>query len=209
LRRARCLRRWLTPPQRVMAEPNPVDLTWLRCLWEGAGADPAPSSLLLRECARLSRLATPWPLAVWFLARHFSAWRCPEGNPLSRRGAFVRSWNLLPGAASPPAMGPHADGLSRLDGLVVSDGIGAQCWFNCFRCCGAAVQSKRLTTWQVTVSVAASLAALLATAVHTAAYLPILLSLGSSHGWSIASLYSRFFARPGSISTWYGLQRSL
>ena len=40
------------------------------------------------------------------------------------------------------------------------------------------MQSKRLTTWQVTVSVAASLAALLATAVHTAAYLPILLSLG-------------------------------
>jgi hypothetical protein len=70
-------------------------------------------------------------------------------------------------------MGPHADGLSRLDGLVVSDGIGAQCWFNCFRCCGAAVQSKRLTTWQVTVSVAASLAALLATAVHTAAYLAV------------------------------------
>ncbi len=38
--------------------------------------------------------------------------------------------------------------------------------------------------------------------------LPILLSLGSSHGWSIASLASRFFARPGSTSTWYGLQHS-
>jgi hypothetical protein len=38
--------------------------------------------------------------------------------------------------------------------------------------------------------------------------LPILLSLGSSHGWSIG-LVSRFFARPGSISTWYGLLRSL
>ena len=32
--------------------------------------------------------------------------------------------------ASPPALGPYAGGLSRLDGLVVSDGIGARCWFD-------------------------------------------------------------------------------
>jgi hypothetical protein len=43
------------------------------------------------------------------------------------RRASIRPWNLLPGAASPPALGPHASGLLRLDGLVVSDGIGARC----------------------------------------------------------------------------------
>jgi hypothetical protein len=37
LRPARCLRRWLTPPQRVMAEPNPVDLTWLGVPLGGSG----------------------------------------------------------------------------------------------------------------------------------------------------------------------------
>ena len=37
---------------------------------------------------------------------------------------------------------------------------------------------------------------------------PIWLSLGSSRGWSIGSSASRFFVRPGSISTWHGVQRS-
>ncbi len=56
-----------------------------------------------------------------------------------------------------------------------------------------------------TSAAASPVAALLATAVHTTA---ILRSPGSSRGWFIASSASRFFARHGSISTWYGLQRS-
>src|SRR6266480_3634666 len=46
------------------------------------------------------------------------------GHPLSRRRASVRPWHLFPGASLPSAMGSQASGLSRLDGLVVSDGIG-------------------------------------------------------------------------------------
>jgi SAM-dependent methyltransferase len=53
-----------------------------------------------------------------------------RGDPLLRRRASVRSWNLLPGAPLPSALGPHAGGLSRPDGVVVSDGNGARCWFN-------------------------------------------------------------------------------
>ena len=36
----------------------------------------------------------------------------------------------LPGAASPPALGPHAGGLPRPDALVVSDGLGARRGFD-------------------------------------------------------------------------------
>src|SRR2546427_1513120 len=75
-----------------------------------------------------------WPRLVHWLrgagrgiSRHGAA---AGGDPLSRRRASVRSWNPLPGAALPPALGTHAGGLSRLDGLVVSDGIGARCWFD-------------------------------------------------------------------------------
>ena len=52
------------------------------------------------------------------------------GDALSLRGAFVRPWNRLPGAALPPAMGPHAGRFSRPDALVVFDAIGARCWFD-------------------------------------------------------------------------------
>ena len=47
-----------------------------------------------------------------------------DGDPLSRRRDSVRSWNLFPGAALSPALGPHAGGLPRPDALVVSDGLG-------------------------------------------------------------------------------------
>ncbi len=61
------------------------------------------------------------------ISRHGAA---AGGDPLSRRRASVRSWNLLPRAALPSALGPHAGGLPGPDALVVSDGVGARCWFD-------------------------------------------------------------------------------
>src|SRR5262249_13437189 len=46
--------------------------------------------------------------------------------PLLRRLAPGRPWNLLPGWALAPEVGPHAGGLSGPDSLVVSDGLGAR-----------------------------------------------------------------------------------
>src|SRR5947199_2388095 len=46
-----------------------------------------------------------------------------RGDPLLRRRASVRSWNLLTGAPLPSALGPHAGVLSRLNDMVVSHGI--------------------------------------------------------------------------------------
>ena len=45
------------------------------------------------------------------VSRHGAAAR---GHPLSRRRASVRPWNLLPGAASPPALGPMQVGFRDL-----------------------------------------------------------------------------------------------
>src|SRR4029077_6149328 len=50
------------------------------------------------------------------------------GDPLSRGCTSVRSWSLLDGSALPPSLGPYAGGFSRLNDMVVSDGIGARCW---------------------------------------------------------------------------------
>ena len=61
------------------------------------------------------------------VSRHDAA---AHSHPLLRRRDLGRAWNLLPGATSAPAVGPHAGGLPRLDRLVVSDGLCARCRFD-------------------------------------------------------------------------------
>src|SRR5205823_996933 len=75
-----------------------------------------------------------WPRVVhWHcgdgccISRHGAA---AGGDPLSRGRTSVRSWSLLDGSALPSTLGSDAGGLSRLNGLVVSDGNGARCWFD-------------------------------------------------------------------------------
>ena len=70
-------------------------------------------------------------IGIVVLAAAFLGMALPqEAIRYSCRRASVRSWNLLAGAALPSALGSHAGGLSRPDGLVVSDGNGARCWFD-------------------------------------------------------------------------------
>ena len=65
----------LTEVVRVWGKWNGINLEWggsSRWRW---GCRSRRGVRWRRRSSR-SRLATPWPLAAWFLARHFSAWRC-------------------------------------------------------------------------------------------------------------------------------------
>ena len=115
---------------------------------------------------------------------------------------------LLPGAASAPAVGPHAGRLPRPDRLVVSDGLGARRRFD--GGAGAAGQQHsrsagrngrpqshgviRQLRWPECSPPASIL-------------LPILQSQGWSPGWSIESSASLFSARRGSTSICSGQLR--
>src|SRR4029077_17454703 len=104
---------------------------WNGVALRGGGGDARSEG----ECGgKGPRPDRPWPRLVHWLrgsgcgaSRHGAA---AGDNSLSYRGAFVWSRNLLHGATSPPAMGPHASRFSRPDALVVSDGIGTWCWFD-------------------------------------------------------------------------------
>jgi hypothetical protein len=51
-------------------------------------------------------------------------------QPKGCRLGAARPWDLLSGAASPPALGPNEGGIPGSDTLVVSDGFGARRWFD-------------------------------------------------------------------------------
>src|SRR6266702_8848978 len=85
-----------------------------------SGAKGERSAKITRpHCAR-PRLGNRQRSADCRVSRHDAA---AYRHPLLRRSDPGRPWNLLPGATSAPAMGPYAGGLSRLDRLVVSDGL--------------------------------------------------------------------------------------
>src|SRR6266436_4995306 len=83
----------------------PRNQPWNGVALRGGAGDAGAEGECGGEGARPDRA---WPrLGHWLrgswrgTSRHGAA---AGGNPLSCRGAFVRSWNLLPGAASPPEM---------------------------------------------------------------------------------------------------------
>ena len=139
------------------------------------------------------------------LSRHGAAAR---RHPLFRRRGSVGSGSLLPGAASPPALGPHAGGFPGPDSLVVPDGFGARRGFD--GVAGAAGQQhgrSRRTKWRATITRPRASSSRRCSPPASIRQ-PILRSPGSSPGWFTAKSASRFFARPGSISTWFGPLRS-
>ena len=134
---------------------------------------------LPHEAIRYSVAALLFGLGIFSLVRHYH----PRWVRMQVGFRDLTVWSFLMASA-------HGAGLMLLPVLLGSRTVEA---------------AEPMAGHHHTSAAASPLAALLATASIRS---PILRLQGSSPGWSIASSASRFFARPGSISTWSGPRRS-
>jgi hypothetical protein len=134
---------------------------------------------LPQEAIRFSVAALLFGLGIFSLVRHYH----PRWVRMRVDFRDLTLWSFLMASA-------HGAGLMLLPVLLGSRTV------------------ERLTTWQATITHPRPAALSQHFSPPRFIRPPILRSPGSSRGWSIASSASRFFGRPGSISTWYGLQHS-
>ncbi len=142
-------------------------------------------------------------LAAAFLRHGAAAGR----HPLLRRRSPARSGDFLPGAPSPPALGPYAGGLPRLDLLVVPDGLGPRRGFDgAAGAAGAAARSKPPVKWRATITPPRARSQRCSPPGSIRQL--IWRSQGSLPGSFTANSALRFSAKPGSTSTGFGPSRS-